>query len=248
MIISGGYPYSGEAIGILMFDQRRYPMAPGNVGNASSYAYPVRLKVVRGLTWYPPHADKWGDPRPREVDLLVDAARELESDGVRAIVACCGFFCTVQEELARAVSIPVFTSPLILLPLLLSMISPARSIGVFTASRPHLDASFLRAAGVAELSRIQVFGAESSTEFMATHLGGKRTELDLGLLERQLVDIAGQFADAHPDLGLILLECTTFPTFAAAIQQRVKLPVVDYIGFIDFIFKSVVCKPYDGFV
>jgi hypothetical protein len=62
MIISGGYPYSGEAIGILMFDNRRYPMAPGNVGNASSYDYPVRLKVVKGLTWYPPHADQWGGP------------------------------------------------------------------------------------------------------------------------------------------------------------------------------------------
>jgi hypothetical protein len=49
MIITGGYPHSGEAIGILMFDKRRYPMAPGNVGNASSYDYPVRLKVIKGL-------------------------------------------------------------------------------------------------------------------------------------------------------------------------------------------------------
>jgi len=248
MIISGGYPYSGEAIGILMFDNRRYPMAPGNVGNASSYRYPVRLKVVEGLDWYPPHADEWGDSRPLEVDLLVDAARELQRGGVRAIVTCCGFFSTVQDELAKAVSIPVFTSPLILLPVLLRMISPGRSIGVFTASQPHLDDSFFRAAGVTDMSRIRVFGAESSSEFMATHLGGTRTELDLSLLERELVDIAGQFAEAHPELGMVLLECTTFPTFAAAIQQRLKLPVVDYIGFIDFIFKSVVCKPYEGFV
>ena len=98
------------------------------------------------------------------------------------------------------------------------------------------------------MSRIRVFGAESSTEFMATHLGGKRTELDVDLLEQQLVGIAGDFTDANPDLGMILLECTTFPTFAAAIQQRVGLPVVDYIGFIDFIFKSVVCRRYTGFV
>jgi Asp/Glu/hydantoin racemase len=248
MIISGGYPYSGEAIGILMFDNRRYPMAPGNVGNASSYAYPVRLKVVDGLDWYPPHADEWGDPRPPEVDLLVNAARELEREGVRAIVTCCGFFSTVQDVLAAAVAVPVFTSPLILLPMLQRMISSSRSIGVFTASKPHLDDSFLRAAGVSDMSRIQVFGAEASSEFMATHLGGTRTDLDLSLLEQQLVDIAGAFADANPDLGMLLLECTTFPSFAAAIQQRVGLPVVDYIGFIDFIFKSVVCKRYTGFL
>jgi len=248
MIISGGYPYSGEAIGILMFDKRRYPMAPGNVGNASSYSYPVRLKVVEGLDWYPPHADDWGDPRPVEVDLLVNAARELEREGVRAIVTCCGFFTTVQDELTKAVSIPVFTSPLILLPLLLRMIAPSRSIGVFTASQPHLDESFFRAAGVDDMSRIGVFGAESSSEFMATHLGGTRTELDVVLLEQQLVGIAGEHVDKNLDIGMILLECTTFPSFSAAIQQRVGLPVVDYIGFIDFIFKSVVCRRYTGFV
>ena len=248
MIISGGYPYSGEAIGILMFDNRRYPMAPGNVGNASSYDYPVRLKVVKGLTWYPPHADQWGEPRPQEVDLLVDAAKELEQEGVRAIVTCCGFFSTVQDVLAAAVAVPVFTSPLILLPMLQRMISPSASIGVFTASKPHLDDSFFRAAGVADMSRIQVFGAESSSEFMATHLGGTRTDLDMSLLEQQLVDIAGAFADANPDLGMILLECTTFPSFAAVIQQRVGLPIVDYIGFMDFIYRTVACKTYSGFV
>jgi Asp/Glu/hydantoin racemase len=248
MIIDGGYPYSGQAIGILMLDNRRYPMAPGNVGNASSYNYPVRLKVVKGLDWYPPHADDWGEPRPHEVDLLVDAAQELEREGVRAIVTCCGFFSTVQDVLAEAVAIPVFTSPLILLPMLQRMISPSRTIGVFTASKSLLDESFFRAAGVGDMSHIRVFGAESSSEFMATHLGGKRTEMDFTLLEQQLVEIAGEFAETHSDLGMILLECTTFPTFAAAIQQRVRLPVVDYIGFIDFIFKSVVCQRYTGFI
>lgn len=248
MILSGGYPYSGEAIGILMFDNRRYPMAPGNVGNASSYAYPVRLKVVEGLDWYPPPADQWTDPRPREVDLLVDAAREIESEGVRAIVTCCGFFSAVQDVLAEAVDIPVFTSPLVLLPLLQRMIASTRSIGVFTASQELLEEGFFRDAGVDDMRRIRVFGAEASSEFMATHLGGTRTDLDVDLLERELVEIAGEFADAHPDLGMILLECTTFPTFAAAIQARVKLPVVDYIGFVEFIYKSVVCQRYEGFV
>ncbi len=64
-MIKGGYPYYGEAIGILMFDNRRYPMIPGNVGNASTYDFPVRLKVVKGLNWYPPPVDEWGESPPR---------------------------------------------------------------------------------------------------------------------------------------------------------------------------------------
>jgi hypothetical protein len=40
--------------------------------------------------------------------------------------------------------------------------------------------------------------------------------------------------------------CTSFPTFAKAIQQRVGLPIVDYISFMDFIFQSVRRRRYAG--
>jgi hypothetical protein len=247
VIVNGGYPYYGEAIGILMFDERRYPMIPGNVGNASTYDFPVRLKVVEGLNWYPPPEDDWGEPPPPEVGLLVDAARELEREGVRAIVTCCGFFSVMQETLAKAVDIPVFTSPLILLPMLLRTITPSKSIAVYTASKPHLTEGFIRAGGVADLQRIRLFGAEDSSEFRATHMGGTRTDLDVELLQRQIVDIAARFAADYPDVGMILLECTTFPSFSAGIQQRTGLPVVDYIGMINFVFNSVVSRHYYGF-
>ena len=37
MKVLGGKPHYGEAIGILMFDGKRYPMIPGDVGNACSF-------------------------------------------------------------------------------------------------------------------------------------------------------------------------------------------------------------------
>lgn len=247
MMVSGGFPYYGEAIGILMFDNRRYPMIPGNVGNASSYDFPVRLKVVQGLNWYPPPEAEWGDPPPPEVDLLVEAAKELEQEGVRAIVTCCGFFSVMQETLAQAVSIPVFTSPLILLPLLLRTIAPTKSIAVYTASKPHLTEGFIRAGGVTDLERIKVFGAENAGEFTATHMGGTRTDIDIGLLQQQILDIAVDFTNDNPDVALILFECSTFPSFAAAIQEQTGLPIVDYLTMINFVFNSVVCRRYTGF-
>ena len=72
--------------------------------------------------------------------------------------------------------------------------------------------------------------------------------MDLALLENQIVEIMERHADENPDLGMIMLECTSFPTFAASIQARTKLPVVDYIGFIEFIYRSVVAQRYSGFV
>ena len=179
---------------------------------------------------------------------MVAAAKELEADGVRAIVTCCGFFSTVQDVLARAVRIPVFTSPLILLPLLLRMISPERKIAVVTASKPHLTNEFFHAGGLTSLDRITVVGAESASEFTEIHMGGTRIEMDLSRLEQQIVGIVEKQVRENGDLGMILLECTTFPTFAAAIQERTELPVVDYVRFIEFIYRSVVCRRYWGFV
>jgi len=45
----------------------------------------------------------------------------------------------------------------------------------------------------------------------------------------------------------MVLECTTLPTFSADIQQATGLPVVDYVGFMDFIHRTVVARRFDGF-
>ena len=40
----------GHAVGILLLDYRG-PFIPGDVGNATTYRYPVLFKVVKGLTF-----------------------------------------------------------------------------------------------------------------------------------------------------------------------------------------------------
>ena len=59
MKVTGGRAYYGQSIGILLFDGRRYPVLPGDVANASSYDFPVRLKVVKGLYDVPPPPSRW---------------------------------------------------------------------------------------------------------------------------------------------------------------------------------------------
>jgi hypothetical protein len=94
MKVTGGKRYYGEAIGIALLDQvDSQPLIPGNVGNASTYDYPVRLKVIKGLNDnpYAPVRDEYGNYSP-DVQITVDTVKELEADGVRAIVMSCGFF------------------------------------------------------------------------------------------------------------------------------------------------------------
>ncbi|MGH6915940.1 MAG: aspartate/glutamate racemase family protein, partial [Geminicoccales bacterium] len=75
----------GHAVGVLLLDYRA-PFIPGDVGNATSYGYPVLFKPVKGLTLDRVLA---GDPACEP--SIVEAARELEEFGVRGISSDCGF-------------------------------------------------------------------------------------------------------------------------------------------------------------
>ena len=245
MIVEGGKQYYGEAIGIALFDGRRYPILPGDVANASTYDYPVRLKVIEGLFDTPTPWDKTRAV-PADIQKIIDAVKSLEDDGVRAVVTACGFFSVVQEVLADAVHIPVFTSPLMMVPQIVRMIRSDRSVCIITASERLLVSDYLTAVGIASDMPVHIVGMEASTEFYATHMGGTRTILDVDLQRRELVEIAKNAVIQFPDIGALLLECSQLPTFAADIQDTVNLPVFDYIGFIDMIYSSVVQRRYTG--
>jgi Asp/Glu/hydantoin racemase len=244
----GGRAYYGQSIGILLFDGRRYPILPGDVANASSYDFPVRLKVVNGVFDVPPPPELWADGQPPEsARLMLQAANELREEGVRAVVTACGFFVSLQDYLARRCGLPVFTSPLILIPLLSRMLGN-RKLGVLTASKSLLDERFLRVAGVTPEMNLVIQGIEESREFYATHMGGKRVTMDEDLLGDEVVGIAKRFASANQDMAAILVECSNLPTFSARIQRETRLPVFDYITFMRFLHRSLVQSHYAGFL
>ena len=248
MIVMGGRAVYGQAIGILLFDGRRYPVLPGDVANASSYDFPVRLRVVEGLFDVPAPPDRWVGGRPPEgAELLRKAAVALRGEGVRAIVTACGFFVSVQDHLAAAAGVPVFTSPLLLVPLLSRMLGN-RKLGILTASKSLLDRSFLSVSGITDEMNVVIEGIEDSREFYATHMGGTRIEMDADLLRDEIVGIATRFAGQHPDMAGMLLECSNLPTFSADIQRATGLPVFDFITFTRFIYASVVQQTYAGFL
>ena len=248
MMARGGRALYGHSIGILLFDGRRYPVLPGDVANASSYDFPVRLKVVKGLFDVPEPPEHWVDGcPPAGAQLMREAAIELRDEGVRAIITACGFFVSVQDYLATAAGVPVFTSPLIVVPLLSRMLGN-RKLGILTASSSLLDRAFQRVAGITAEMNVVIQGIEESTEFYATHMGGTRLDMDVDLLRAEILGIAQRFFERHPDMAGMLVECSNLPTFSADIQQITGLPVFDFITFTRFIHSSVVQKPYAGFL
>ena len=119
MRVQGGMNLYGYSVGILVLDTR-FPRMPGDIGNAGTFDFPVRYHRVAG-------ASSEGVVRGNQGDLLplfVEGARALEREGVRAITTSCGFLASHQAELAAAVRVPVFTSSLLLVPLVRRMLPP----------------------------------------------------------------------------------------------------------------------------
>ena len=205
MIVEGGKQYYGEAIGIALFDGRRYPILPGDVANACTYDYPVRLKVIEGLFVTPTQWDK-SRAVPPDIQKIVGAVKSLDDDGVRAVVTACGFFSVVQDVLADAVQIPVFTSPLMMVPQIVRMIRSDRSVCIITASERLLVSDNLTAVGIASDMPVHIVGIEGSTEFYATHMGSTRTTLEVDLQKSELVEIAKNAVMQFPNIGALLLD------------------------------------------
>ena len=161
MEYSGGRPFYGDVVGVLMLDMEA-PLIPGNVGNAMSYEFPVRYKVMKGLP-----ADWWCDeigPDETRCQMFIQAAKELEAEGCKAITSGCGFFAIYQKRVAAEVNIPVFLSPLLMVPML-SMMMGKRRVGILSAGGRHLKGDFLKTVGIDENVNYAVGGLDDTEEF-----------------------------------------------------------------------------------
>src|SRR6266851_1423681 len=107
----GGKAIYGAAVGILMLEAR-FPRIPGDMGNATTWPFPVLYKVVRGASPQRVVKEKAAGLLP---DFLA-AAQELVSLGADGITTNCGFLSLYQAELARHVGVPVATSSLMQVP------------------------------------------------------------------------------------------------------------------------------------
>jgi Asp/Glu/hydantoin racemase len=239
-LIKGGRPYYGESIGILILDTK-FPRIPGDIGNASTFDFPVRLKVVKGASVN--KVVKEGDLSLLE--SFITAARELENEGVRAITTSCGFLVLFQDQLARAVNVPVFTSNLLVIPLVYKM--TGRRVGVITACSETLTEKHLRAANVSEDIPIAIAGLENQPEFKRVILENSET-MDPSQIEKEVIETAIMLVKKHPDIGSIVLECHNLSPYSAAIQEKIGLPVFDIVSFVKFVHQAVVKQRFTGFL
>jgi len=224
-IATGGKAIYGAPLGILMLDAR-FPRIPGDMGNASTWPFPVLYRVVRGAT---PERVVLRGAEGLLPDFLA-AAAELVDQGAEAITTNCGFLSVFQRELAAHVQVPVATSALIQVPWVRATLPPGKRVGVITVSAGSLTPRHLEAAGVALDTPIA--GTEAGREFFRVLIKAEKADLDVGLAEQDILDAGRTLLARHADIGAIVLECTNMPPYAHALREATGLPVFDICSLI----------------
>lgn len=224
-IARGGKAIYGAPLGILMLDAR-FPRIPGDMGNATTWPFPVLYRVVRGAS---PDKVVLQGARGLLPDFI-DAAQDLVRLGAEAITTNCGFLSLFQRELAAAVGVPVATSSLLQVPWVQATLPPGKRVGVVTVSAATLTPEHLAAAGVPPDTPLA--GTEGGREFYRVLIKGESDDMDVALAEQDVVDAGRALVAAHPEVGAIVLECTNMPPHAAALQAAVGLPVYDVYSLI----------------
>ncbi|EJT02063.1 aspartate/glutamate racemase family protein [Rhizobium sp. CCGE 510] len=230
----------GHDIGILLIDCRT-PFIPGDVGNASSYRYPVLFRTVPDVT-----LDRLIEQGDLSLtDKVIETARGLEAAGVTAITSDCGYMMHFQEQVAGAVSIPVMLSSLLQLPFISSLLGPDQAVGIVCANRRRLTDDLLAKANPNARIPVHTAGLENCTNFRGPILDETDT-LDSDAIEAEVVKTAEALCEEHPEIGAILLECSNLPPYAHAVQARTGRPVFDFLTMTDYVRAAGRRHTYQG--
>ncbi len=222
----GGKAIYGAPVGVLMLDAQ-FPRIPGDMGNATTWPFPVHYKVVKDAS--PDRVVRKG--ADGLLSTFIDAAKDLVADGVDGITTNCGFLSLFQKDLANAVQVPVATSPLMQVRLANATLPPDKRAGILTISESSLTDQHLAAAGVPDGTPIGT--TEGGREFTEAILGNA-LELDVEAAREDNVAAAKALMESHPEVGALVLECTNMTPYAADIRETICCPVFTAESFVSW--------------
>ena len=228
-------------IGILCWEAGQVPRGlvqleslVGNSTNPDSYSFPVRFCRVGGANI----ETILENPSPVVLQTMIAEARAMAADGVRAITTSCGFNAIFQEELAEAVDVPVFTSSLLQVPFVQEIVGRGGEVAILTAKAAALKPEHLAAAGITRTDNLHVRGLEELCP-MGKIFTSPEEDMDLEAVRREILGVALEVLDNHPQTRAFVLECTDLPPFAAEIRERTGLPVFDFITLVNAVHASL---------
>ncbi len=226
--ITRGRPTYGVDVGIMLLDAD-FPRPVGDIAHARTFDFPVHYEVTEGAPV--PHVVERA--AVGLLDHFVRSGQRLVDRGARVLATSCGFLAIFQRELAEKLEVPVATSSLLQVPMVLRMLAPDRKLCLLTVNASTLSPQHLEGAGIGagDAERLVVAGMEDSEHFYQVVVG-QEGPLDVARAEAEVVGACEAALRADPAIGAFVLECTNLPPYAEAIRQATGLPVWDAITMV----------------
>ncbi|HEX8046673.1 aspartate/glutamate racemase family protein [Rhizobium sp.] len=209
-----------NALGIIMLDTT-FERPVGDVGNAKSWPFPVLYRKVSGASVRAVVAGR----DESLLDAFVEAGQALQRQGARALTTSCGFLVLRQSLLASRLSLPVATSSLMQIPLVMRFLPAGKRVGVVTYERSSLTPAHFAQAGADPDT--PTVGLPKDGHFHGLIEGGEAYDRDN--LEREVTETVQDLLAREADIGAIVFECTNLPPFSGTIARRFGLPVFDIL-------------------
>lgn len=221
--ITRGRPTYGVDVGVMLLNAD-FPRPVGDIANARTFDFPVHYEVTKGAPV--PHVVERA--ASGLLDHFVRSGRRLIDRGARVLATSCGFLAIFQRELAEELKVPVATSSLLQVPMVLRMLSPDRKLCVLTINASTLSPQHLEGAGIdaEDVDRLVVAGMENSEHFYQVVVG-QQGPLDVDRAEAEVVGACQAAVHADASIGAFVLECTNLPPYSGAIRRATGLPVWD---------------------
>ncbi|MES0151796.1 hypothetical protein NKJ95_32360 [Mesorhizobium sp. M0012] len=205
----------------LMSDSQCHVPRKGSLMDPTTFGGPIITEMVEGAS---AETVIRGDPlleRP-----CVAAARRLVERGAGMISADCGFFIRHQAAVSAAVNVPVAMSSLLLIPTLLRQLSPAQKLAVITADSRHCSEDLFGIENSAGRARVVVGGIEEG-EYVRNALARPLVRTSVHRIEQEVAACVARLRANHPEIGILVFECTGFPCVTDSLRCRTGLPIYD---------------------
>ncbi len=238
-----GQNIAGYPIGIIYIEDVFYPIMPGNVVNACTYPFPVRMIPVKNI-----NCNELFACDDKVQSAIEEACHTLIKEGVRAISGACGFFGNYQRSMSEMFDVPVALSSLVQVSWILATLKPHQKLVILTADAKSITERLMTNCGITkdmeERLIIKDLAVSENFSCVITNLGG----WDNSLARADVVGKAIEAVEENSDAAAILLECSDMPPYSSAIQRETGLPVFDFITLIKWLHSAVAQKPYEGFI
>jgi len=218
---------SAIVLGILELDEGLSPDSPfiapreASLVNPATFGTPIITEIVEGAL---AEVVIRGDAALE--GACVAAARRLVDRGASVVAGDCGFLIRHQDAISAAVDVPVITASLLLIPTLLRQLAPAKKLAVLTADARRLSEELLGIQDADDRERVVVGGVEDGV-YMRNALARPFARTDVNQIEHEVGDRIKRLSGEHPEIAILLFECTGFPIVAKALRRKTGLPIYD---------------------